>query len=157
MTALKEATQDFLAQRRIAVAGVSRDPKQAANLVYRRLRDRGYTVFAVNPNADELEGNRCYHDLGSIPDGVDAVVVATSPAAAEDVVRQCEELGVGRVWFHRSFGRGSVSEQAVAYCREHGIRAIPGGCPCMFEPTADRGHAFMRRLLALTGGLPRHV
>jgi predicted CoA-binding protein len=157
MTALEEATQDFLAQRRIAVAGVSRDPKQAANLVYRRFRERGYTVFAVNPNADELEGDRCYHDLRSIPGAVDAVVVATAPAAAEDVVRQCDELGIERVWFHRSFGTGSVSEQAVAFCREHGIRAIPGGCPCMFGQTADRGHTFLRRILALTGGLPRRV
>ena len=155
MAALKEAAEDFLAQRRIAVAGVSRDPKQAANAVYRRLRDRGYTVFAVNPNAEELEGDRCYRDLRSIPDGVDAVVVATAPAVAEQVAEECAELGIQRVWFHRSFGTGSVSEQAVGYCREHGIRAIPGGCPCMFDPAADPGHKLMRRILGLTGKLPR--
>jgi predicted CoA-binding protein len=157
MAALREATDDFLAQRRIAVAGVSRDSRQAANAVYRRLRDRGYTVFAVNPNAEELEGDPCYHDLRSIPDGVDAVVVATAPATAEAVAEECAQLGIARVWFHRSFGTGSVSEQAVAYCRERGIHAIPGGCPLMFGETADRGHRLMCRLLALTGKLPRQV
>lgn len=82
-------------------------------------------------------------------------MVATALAASEQIVEECAELGIDRVWFHRSFGTGSVSEPAVGYFREHGIRAIPGGCPCMFGRTADRGHAFMRRILALTGRLPR--
>jgi uncharacterized protein len=155
MAALREAAQDFLTQKRIAVAGVSRDSRQAANAVYRRLRGSGYTVFAVNPNAEELEGDRCYHDLGSIPDGVDAVVVATAPAVARSVVEECAELGIERVWFHRSFGTGSVSAEAVDYCGEHGIRAIAGGCPLMFAPTADVGHRIICRFMALTGRLPR--
>jgi len=114
MAALKEATEEFLAQKRIAVAGVSRNSGQAANFVYRRLCERGYTVFAVNPNAEAVEGDRCYPDLKSIPDRVDAVVVATTPAVAERVVAECAELGIERVWLHRSFGTGSVSEKAVA-------------------------------------------
>jgi uncharacterized protein len=157
MAALKEATHEFLVQKRIAVAGVSRSSGQAANLVYRRLRDRGYAAFAVNPNAETVEGDPCYRDLKSIPETVDAVVVATTPAVAEHVVEECADLGIERVWLHRSFGTGSVSDKAVAYGREHGVRVIAGGCPCMFGKTADTGHKLMRGILSMTGGLPKEV
>ena len=103
MTTIADATADFLAQKRIAVAGVSRTPAgHGGNVVYKRLKDRGYTVFAVNPNADSIEGEPCFHDLASIPGGVDAVVIATAPSAAADVARQAHDLGITRVWMHRS-------------------------------------------------------
>ena len=94
MTALREAVDDFLAQKRIAVAGVSRDPKQPANLIFRTLQKGGHEVFAVNPNTDEAEGTACYHDLAAIPGGVDAVVVVTPPGAAEAVVSECADLHI---------------------------------------------------------------
>ena len=114
MTKIKDAATEFLSHRRVAVTGVSRSPKDhGANFVYKRLRDRGYEVFAVNPNADEVEGDRCYHDLGSIPGGVEAVVIGTRPELAEQTVRECGELGIERVWMHRGPGAGSVSEAAA--------------------------------------------
>jgi hypothetical protein len=157
MPTLKEAGDDFLAQKRIAVVGVSRSSNQAANLVYRGLRQADYEVFAVNPNTDEAEGDTCYHDLKSTPDGVDAVLIATTPEVAEAVVRECAEQGISRVWMHRSFGRGSVSEKAADFCRENNITVIAGGCPRMFLPKADLGHRCMRWILNLTGGLPKQV
>lgn len=157
MATLKEAVDDFLAQKRIAVAGVSREPNQAANLVYRTLRDADYEAFAVNPSADEVEGDACYRDLKSIPGGVDAVLIATTPEAATTIVRDCAELGISRVWMHRSFGKGSVSDEAANFCRENGITAIAGGCPKMFLPGTDLGHRCMRWVLNLTGGLPKEA
>ena len=154
---LKEAVEDFLTQQRIAVAGVSRSSGQAANLVYKRLRQRGYTVFAVNPNAESVEGDPCYPDLKSIPETIDGVVVATTPTVAEKIVEDCAELGIQRVWLHRSFGEGSVSPKAVASCQERNILAIAGGCPLMFGKTADLPHKCMRGMLKLTGGLPREA
>ena len=112
--------------------------------MYQRLRDRGYQVFAVNPNADEVEGDRAYHDLHAIPDGVDAVVIGTRPEIADETMRECAELGIRHVWMHRGPGAGSVSTTAAKYGREHGITVIDGGCPCMFGPTADPGHKVMR-------------
>ena len=112
--------------------------------MFKRLRDRGYQVFAVNPNADKVEGASCYHDLRSIPGGVDAVVIATAPDKAEGTMRECAELGIKHVWMHRSYGQGSVSAAATAYGRKHGITVIDGGCPLMFDPTArlrPQGHA----------------
>ena len=147
MIPTKQAVADFLAQKRIAVTGVSRSPKDhGANVVYKRLRDRGYTVFAINPNADEVEGDAAFHDLRSVPGGIDGVVIATSPQHAEDTVRECAELGIGRVWMHRGPGGGSASEEAAAFGRAHGMTVIAGGCPCMFGPTADTGHKVMHVL-----------
>src|SRR5690349_24348224 len=110
MPTMKEATSEFLAKKRIAVTGVSRTPgSHGSNAVYQRLRARGYTVFPINPNADVVEGDRCYHDLKSVPGGVEAVVIATRPETAEATMRECAELGVKHVWMHRGFGQGSVS------------------------------------------------
>jgi predicted CoA-binding protein len=154
MSRLKEAVESFLAQKRIAVAGVSRSKNEAANIVFRKLRDSGYEVFPINPNAGELEGDTCYPDLKSVPGGVDAVVIATHPKVAGQIVRDCAELGISHVWMHRSFGRGSVSDEALEYCRGHWIHVIPGGCPMMFCEPVDFGHKCMRWILKLTGGLP---
>jgi uncharacterized protein len=156
MTTMNEAAAVFLANRRIAVTGVSRKPKEhGANTVYKRLRDRGYEVFAVNPNTDQVEGDRSYHDLKSIPGGVDAVVIATAASRADATMRECTELGINQVWMHRGPGKGSVSEAATAFGREHGITVIDGGCPCMFGPTSDFGHKFMK--LFLSSHVPKNV
>jgi uncharacterized protein len=155
---IKEAATEFLAKRRIAVTGVSRHPEShGSNVVYQRLRQRGYEVFAVNPNADEVEGDRCYHDLKAIPGGVDAVVIGTRPETAERTMRECAELGIKHVWMHRGPGAGSVSQAAAAYGREQGISVIAGGCPLMFDPTADGAHKAMRFVFTLTGAVPRQV
>jgi hypothetical protein len=158
MSTIKEAASEFLANRRVAVTGVSRNPQNhGSNIVYQRLRERGYQVFAVNPNAHEVEGDACYHDLKSIPGGVDAVVIGTRPEHAEATMRECAELGIAHVWMHRSFGGGSVSKDAADYGRQQGIKVIDGGCPLMFEPTADAGHKAMRFVFTLAGNVPRRV
>ena len=156
MQPIKEAAAEFLAHRRVAVTGVSRTPKtHGSNNVYQRLRERGYDVFAVNPNADEVEGDRSYPDLKSIPGGVEAVVIGTRPELAEHTMHECAELGIKHVWMHRGPGAGSVSATATDYGRRHGITVIDGGCPLMFGPTADFGHKFMRFVYA--GKVPKQV
>jgi predicted CoA-binding protein len=156
MQSIKEAASEFLAKKRVAVTGVSRTPKtHGSNTVYRRLRERGYDVFAVNPNADQVEGDRSYPDLKSIPGGVEAVVIGTRPEIAERTMEECAELGIKHVWMHRGPGAGSVSAAATDYGRQHGITVIDGGCPLMFEPTADLGHKIMRFVYA--GKVPKQV
>jgi predicted CoA-binding protein len=158
MQSVKDVAAAFLAHRRIAVTGVSRNPEgHGSNIVYQRLRERGYEVFAVNPNADRVEGDVCYPDLKSIPGGVEAVVIGTRPETAAQTMRDCVELGISWVWMHRAFGPGSVSDEATAYGREHGLTVIDGGCPLMFGPTADPGHKVMRFVGTLTGKVPRRV
>jgi predicted CoA-binding protein len=156
---LQSKVQDFYALKRIAVAGVSRDNSRhpVGNLIYHRLKSTGHQVFAVNPRMETFEGEPCYPDVGSIPGGVEGVVVITRPEATEQIVHQCSEAGVNRVWMHQSFGtsHGSVSPAAVDYCKEHGISVIAGACPMMYGPGADFGHTCMRWILGVTGGLPR--
>lgn len=158
MVAIKQAAMEFLTNNRIAVTGVSRDAKShGANVVYQRLRDRGYDVVPVNPNADHVEGDECYADLKSIPGGVEAVVIGTRTEIAEATMRECVDLGIKQVWMHRGPGGGSVSATATAYGRDHGVTVIDGGCPCMFGPTADPGHKVMRWMFHLNGNVPTHV
>lgn len=155
---IKHAAEAFLQNTRIAVTGVSREPQShGGNVVYRRLRERGYEVFAVNPKADEVEGEACYHDLKTIPGGVEAVVIATRPEHAETTMRECVELGINSVWMHKAIGAGSVPATALAYGREHDVQVIAGGCPLMFEPVTDVGHKFLRLVCTATGVVPRQV
>ena len=149
MQQIREAADEFLAQKRIAVTGVSREPKShGSNTVYKRLRERGYEVFAVNPNAKEVEGDRAYENLSAIPGGVQAVVIGTRPERAEATMHECAELGIQHVWMHWGAGGSSVSAAATDYGRLHGITVIDGGCPLMFGPSADFGHKLLRRALA---------
>jgi len=149
------AVAEFLAGTRLAVAGVSRDSRQPANAILRRLRSEGRTVYAINPHAAELEGAHCYASVAALPEPVDGVMIVTHPDAALDVVRECAARGVPRVWFHRSFGRGSVSEPAVRECGARGIGCIVGGCPLMFAEPVDVAHRCMRWWLQRSGKVPR--
>ncbi len=155
---IADAATEFLAKKRVAVTGVSRTPQNhGSNIVYKRLRDRGYQVFAVNPNADRVEGDPCYGSLRSIPGGVEAVVIGTRPEIAEETMRECADLGIEHVWMHQLMAQGSVSPAAAEYGRQHGITVIDGGCPLMFPPTSDGGHRMMRWMSTLAGHTPRQV
>lgn len=139
---------DFLAQRNLAFVGVSRDPKQFANAVYRHLREGGRTLYPVNPKADSVEDDRCYHSLADVPSPVDGVVVMVPPSAAAGVVRDALARGVPRVWLHRGVGKGTNTDEAVALCREAGVPVVDGACPLMFdEPVGGlhRMHHFLVR------------
>jgi predicted CoA-binding protein len=158
MLTMNEAASAFLTKKRIAVTGVSRNPQgHGSNVVYQRLKERGYEVFAVNPKAETVEGDACYPNLKSIPGGVDAVVIATNPERAGATIAECAELGIERVWMHRGPGAGSVDPDAAAYARSIGIEVIDGGCPCMFAQTADVGHKIMKFFMSLTGNVPRRI
>lgn len=154
MAKVPARVSEFLSLRRIAVAGVSRDSQQPANLIYRKLKTAAHEVFAVNPNATQVEGGPCYPDLRSIPQPIDGVVITTHPSVTVRVVRECLELGIRRLWLHRSFGQGSVSDEAIRVCKEAGIDCIVGGCPMMYCEPVDFGHRCMKWLLKLNNRVP---
>ncbi|HEY5521219.1 MAG TPA: CoA-binding protein [Candidatus Limnocylindrales bacterium] len=158
MPSVSEVADEFLSHKRFAVTGVSRTPKShGGNVIYTRLRDRGYQVFAVNPNADKVEGDTSYHDLKSIPGGVDVVVIATRPEHAEATVREAGELGITRIWTHRMFGAGSCSAEAADVGRAQGMTVIDGGCPLMFGDVSDGGHRMLKMFGTWMGKVPRKV
>lgn len=144
----------FLRCKRIAVAGVSRTPGAPANAIFRRLRDCGYDVVPINPRSAQVEGQPCHADLASVPGTLDAVVVCTHPSDAVSVARQALARGLQHLWFHRSFGAGSVSKEAIDICRAAGVEPIEGGCPLMYCPPVDRAHRFFRWWLHLRHRVP---
>ena len=149
MTTQAMVANDFLGQRRIALVGVSRDPRDLSRTLFRELRGRGYDVVPVHPTLDSADGVPCARRLQDVQPPVDGALLMTPPAATEQVVRDCAEAGVARVWMHRGAGRGAVSPTAVAYCRDHGIAVVEGACPFMFLPEAGfvrRTHGFFARL-----------
>lgn len=155
MNPINERIQKFSELKNIAVAGVSRNPKgETGNIIYKKFKDSGYNVFAVNPNAVEVEGDKCYPNLQSIPSPVDAVVINTSPKATMDVLKDCKETGIKYAWIHSSIGNGSYNDEAEKYSEENGIELIPRGCPMMYIGKVDLPHKCIKGVLKLTGKIP---
>ncbi len=158
MSKLDVMVKDFLAQKRIAVVGVSDKRDTGCNLNYKKFKENGYQVYAVNPRINTFEGDACYPDLKSIPEKVDAVFILASPKVTEQIVNQCVELGIKHVWMHCMMGTKpglapsmtSVSPSAVEVCKANGIAVIPGSCPNQFLKP-DFGHGMMRGLWGLMG------
>lgn len=146
---MRELAEDFLAQKRLAMVGVSRQPQDFSRGLFRELCRRGYDVVPVNPEATEVEGRRCFARVQDIAPPVDGVLLLTPPRVTETVVRDCAETGIRRVWMHRGGGVGAVSEAAVKFCQERNIAVVAGWCPYMFLPQAawfHRLHGWLRRL-----------
>jgi len=158
MNQLDNLVQDFLAQKKIAIVGVSDKRDTGCNISYKNFKKNGYQVYAVNPRISTYEGQPCYPDLKSIPEKVDAVFILASPKVTEQIVQQCVDLGVQHVWMHCMMGTKpglaaamtSVSPSAVETCKSNGIAVIPGSCPNQFL-TPDFGHAMMRSMWRLFG------
>ena len=144
---------DFLAQRRIAMVGISRDPRDFSRKLFREMRSRGYDIVPVNLFAEELEGEDCFQCLQVVQPKVDGVLLMTPPWETERVVHECAELGVPRVWMYRAGKRGAVSEKAVAFCHTHGIR-VAEGCPYMFLEASGFPHRVHGFLMRLAGHYP---
>jgi predicted CoA-binding protein len=152
-----ETIHDFLAQKRIAIAGISRNPASFSVVMFRELQRRGYDVVPVNPNAAELQGQTCFARMQDIQPPVDAALLMTSPDATESVVNDCAAANIKRVWMYKAAGKGAVSEKAVAKCRQLGIQIVPGECPFMFLPETERIHRFHGFFRELTGRYPRRA
>ena len=149
-----EVIDDFLSQKRIAMVGISREPRSFSVSLFEELCRRGYDMVPVNPNTPNVLGHRCFARLQDIEPRVDTVILMTSPAQTEKVVADCAEAGIHRVWMYRAAGKGSVSPKAVAFCRERGMQVVPGECPFMFLPGADGIHRFHGCVREITARLP---
>ena len=136
--------REFLDEPSIAVVGVSRKGDIPANHIFKRFREAGYRAFAVNPNAGKIEGETCYHDLGSIPDHPSALFQAGTPEVSEQYAAECRGNGVKIAWMHRGIGKGSYSEKAERQFTENGIKVIGSGCPLMFITPVDPFHKLLR-------------
>jgi len=150
----KQAIDSFLSCRRIAVVGVSRDPKDFSRAVFRAFVERGYDVVPVNTAGGQMEGRPAAGRVGDVQPPAEAALLMTPPAATDRVVRECADAGVKRVWMHRGGGSGAVSPEAVAFCRARGIEVVDGECPFMFLPGTGWFHGMHRFFRRLGGRLP---
>ena len=158
MAKIDPLVKDFLAQKKIAVVGVSDKRETGCNAAYKRFKEAGYAVSAVNPRLEAFDGDPCYPDLKSIPEQPDAVFILTNPRITEQIVQQCVDLGIQRVWMHCMMGTKpglaegmtSVSQDAVSLCKANGITVIPGACPNQYL-NADFGHKIMRVMFRTLG------
>lgn len=151
-----EMIEDFLAHKRIAMIGVSREPKHFSVVLFEELCRRGYDVIPVNPKAPSIKGHHCFARVQDIQPPVEAALLMTSPAVTDNVVRDCHAAGITQVWMYRAGGHGAVSSQAVAYCDATGIEVIPGQCPFMFLPGAGGVHRLHGLIRKITGRYPGH-
>jgi hypothetical protein len=149
-TACLELIEEFLAQKRIAMVGVSRNPQSFNAQLFEAFRRRGYDMVPVKPNVGAIVGVRSFARVQDVRPPVYAALLMTPPEVTERVVRDCAEAGVHQVWMYRGVGRGAVSEKAIEYCTQHGIEVIPGECPYMFFPGTEfihRAHGFIRKVM----------
>ncbi|MEW6652895.1 MAG: CoA-binding protein [Bacteroidota bacterium] len=152
----KEKVDDFLSQKKIAIAGVSRNPQtEVGNAIYKKFKEAGYTLFPINPNAEFVEGSKCYKNLFETPEKADAVFIAANPAAAPEIINQCIENGIKRVWFHRGIGNGSYNKGAAQLGEKNGMIVIHNGCPMMFIKGADPFHRFVGCVKKMLGMLEK--
>lgn len=151
MTDIKVAAEKFLKFRSIAIVGVSSKGDTAANIIYKKLRDQGYKVFAVNPNAERVEGDLSYPTIQSISERIEGVVIGTPPNVTPQIMNECVSAGIKYVWIHRSFGEGSYHPDALIIAEKNNLSLIPGGCPMMFCEPVDPAHKCMRWFLKITG------
>ena len=149
-----ETINDFLGIKRVAMVGLSRDPKNFSGMLFNELCRRGYEVIPVNPKASTVLGRPCFARVQDIQPPVEAALLMTSPEVTESVVSDCAQAGVRRIWMYRAGGKGAVSPQAVAFCKERGIEVVPGECPFMFFANngLHRVHGWVRKI---TGHYPK--
>jgi predicted CoA-binding protein len=151
-----EVIEDFLAQKRLAMVGVSRKMQDFSVLLFKELRQRGYDVVPVNPLASDILGERCFARVQDIRPPVDTVLLMTSPSVTDTVVKDCADAGIRRIWLYRSAGEGAVSAKALQFCKEKGIQVVPGECPFMFLP-GNGLHALHGFIRKITGSFPKHT
>lgn len=154
MATTRADINDFLALTRIALVGVSRNPNDFSRGLFRELCGRNYDMVPVNPFTDEVEGKRCFARLQDIDPPVEGALLMTSPKETERAVRDCADAGIRRVWMHSGGGQGSVSQEAIGFCGENGIRLVAGHCPYMFLPRTAFFHRVHRFFLKFTGRYP---
>jgi predicted CoA-binding protein len=155
-TATLEIIEDFLAQKRIAMIGASRDPKDFSSALFQELLKRGYDIVPVNPKGSEVMGRPCFARVQEIRPPVDTALLMTTPEVTDAVIPDCAAAGIRRIWMYRAGGKGAVSEKALAFCQEHGIKVVPGQCPFMFLPGIGGIHKFHGFLRKIFGTYPKH-
>jgi predicted CoA-binding protein len=148
----KAMVDDFLAQRTLAIVGVSRtDKNKFGNAAFKDLKEKGYKMYIVHPSGEVIEGAQSFTSLKALPEQVGGVLVVVPPVEAEKVVREAHEVGISRIWLQQ----GAESKDAIQYCQDNGMSVVYGKCIMMFAQPMKFMHKPHRWVMGLLGQLPK--
>ncbi len=145
-----QEVKDFLAEKKLALAGMSRNDKSFSAAVYKELGAKGYTLYPINPNAETIAGTTCYPNISALPEQVGGVLILTQPAVTAQVVRDAAAAGIDRIWIQQ----GAESKEAIDFCKEKNLKTVTGQCILMFAEPVASFHGFHRWLKKVFGRLP---
>ena len=153
---MRNAINAFITEKKLVIAGVSRDRMKWGNSLYRALGKKGFSVIPVNPNADEINGAKCYKSVNDIPDKIENVIITLPTAKVLPVLEDCVKAGIKRVWMHQGSGTDTYLSEALKFCRENKLEAVYGVCPMMFfpNPGPHKLHYFLKKIF---GTLPKEL
>lgn len=146
----KVELQDFMAQRTLAIVGVSRNQAKFGNVIFSELKNKGYKLYPINPHMESIQGDKCYPDLKSLPETPGGVVIVVSPAQAVQVVKDAAAAGIKRIWLQQ----GAQSAELAHVCRENEMQGIYGHCLLMFAEPTSVFHRMHRGVWRMIGKLP---
>lgn len=146
----KSQVDEFIAMKNFAIVGVSRSGKKFGNSLLKELSEKGYNVFPVNPNAKEINGQKCFNSLSEIDSKIDAVLCTTKPEQTYEVIKDVKNLGIKKVWAQL----GAGSEKVAGYCSENDIDLIQNECILMFADPKGI-HKFHQVIWKWFGKLPK--
>ncbi len=146
----RAAIDEFLAQKRLGLAGASRSGRGFGNAVLKELTAKGYEIHPVHPAAAQVNGIPCVASVAELPAGVEGLILVVPPAETERLVRQAAERGIRRVWMQQ----GAESPAAIALGEQSGLTVIHGQCILMFAPQAAWFHRLHRWIWGRLGRLP---
>lgn len=147
----KEQIDRFFEQKKVAIVGVSRDKKKFGYLLYNSLIKNGYDVCPVNPNAEEIDGNKCYPSVKDVPLDYSKIILATPKEQTINVVKDAFEKKIDQLWIQQH----SESKETMAFVEENNMDVIYNKCVFMFADPVVGGHKFHRNILKLFGRLPK--
>jgi predicted CoA-binding protein len=151
----RELIDEFLALKRIAFIGVSSNKKHFSRSLYTGFRDKGFDVVPVHPNLDTIDEQAVFSKVQDIDSPVDGAFIVTSADVTLQIVKDCKEANISKIWMHRGAGKGSVNQAAVELCHENSIEVIPGQCPFMFFPGTPFFHKIHGFFKKITGSYPK--
>jgi hypothetical protein len=150
MKASQSAIREVLAERTMALVGISRSGKKIGNAIYRELTGKGYKILPIHPQAENIEGALCYRSIDSLPEKAGAVVICVPPTQTGQVVQQAYEAGITKVWLQQ----GAESYDAIRFCESHQMTTVHGQCILMFAEPVHGFHGFHRWVWKMIGKYP---
>ncbi len=146
-----QSVNEFLAQKNIAIAGVSRKKQKFGNTIFKEFEKKGYTLYPVNPNMEEYNGRKCYPDIASLPADVTGIVLNTKPAITKNLVKEAENKGIKHIWLQQ----GSADKETIKLAGESDSNIICKQCVIMFADPAKGIHGFHKWINKMFGLLPK--